>query len=269
MDDQSQSTNNRKMIAMSKEIDLSRLSEPFEESDIEWRVSRSGMKNGKVFCLCLAYCTARAIQRRLDQVCGPENWRNEPMTVHELRAGLTAIQVGISIRINGEWVTKWDVSEPTNIEPAKGGFSGAMKRAGSQWGIARYLYQLDETFAEVSEEGGKGWQWATLPEKKGGGSFYWKPPKLPEWAMPKAPEHLITEAELKDLKAAWRKTFAPDSKNPGELREGFTRFVHSICGEFPVDDVSAWLRVAFEKCMKRIADTKDAKGVSADVPFDQ
>lgn len=253
---------------MSKEIDLSLLAEPFEESDIEWRVSRSGMKNGKVFCLCLAYCTARAIQRRLDQVCGPENWRNEAMTVHELRTGPIAIQVGISIRINGEWVTKWDVSEPTNIEPAKGGFSGAMKRAGAQWGIGRYLYQLDETFAEVSEEGGKGWTWATLPEKKGGGSFYWKPPKLPSWAMPKEPEHEITEAELKDLKKAWKSKFAPDSRNPGELREGFTRFVHSLCGEFPVDDVSCWLRVAFEKCMKQISDTKDPNGVSADVPFD-
>lgn len=253
---------------MSKDIDLSKLSEPFEESDIEWRVSRAGMKSGKVFCLCLAYCTARAIQKRLDEVCGPENWRNEPMTVHELRAGLTAIQVGISIRINGEWVTKWDVSEPTNIEPAKGGFSGAMKRAGSQWGIGRYLYQLDETFAEVSEEGGKGWQWATLPEKKGGGSYYWKPPKLPSWAMPVEPELAISEVELAELKKLWKKKFAATCKDPKELREGFMRFVYSICGEFPIDDRSCWLRDALEKCMKRIADTVDPKGVSADVPFD-
>ena len=253
---------------MSKDIDLSKLAEPFEESDIEWRVSRAGMKNGKAFCLCLAYCTARAIQRRLDQVCGPENWRNEAMTVHELRTGPIAIQVGISIRINGEWVTKWDVSEPTNIEPAKGGFSGAMKRAGAQWGIGRYLYQLDETFADVSDEGGKGWIWATLPEKKGGGSFYWKPPILPAWAMPKEPEFEVKEPELEDLKNAWRKKFYPDSKNRSELREGFKRFVHSQCGEFPVDDVSCWLRVSWEKCMKQITDTKDPKGVTADVPFD-
>lgn len=255
---------------MSKEIDLSKLAEPFEESDIEWRVSRSGMKSGKgIFCLVLAYCTNRAIQKRLDEVCGPANWRNESMTVHELRTGPIAMQVGISIRINGEWITKWDVSEPTHIEPVKGGFSGAMKRAGAQWGIGRYLYQLDETFAEVSEDGsGKGWNWASLSEKQGGGSYYWKPPKLPEWAMPKAPEHEIKKSELDDLKKAWKKKFTPDSKNPGEMREGFTRFVNSVCGEFPVDDVSCWLRVSWDKCMARIADTTDPKGVTADVPFD-
>ena len=254
---------------MSKDIDLSRLAEPFDESDIEWRVSRSGMKSKEgVYCLVLAYCTARAIQRRLDEVCGPANWRIEPMTVHELRTGIVAMQVGISIRIGGEWVTKYDVSEPTHIEPAKGGFSGAMKRAGAQWGIGRYLYQLDETFAEVSESGGKGWNWAVLPEKHGGGSFYWKPPALPSWALPKEPEYEITEAELNSLKRAWKEKFAPDSKNPADLRDGFNRFVHSLCGEFPFSDVSAWLRVSWEKCMQQIANTTDPKGVSPEVPFD-
>jgi hypothetical protein len=250
-----------------RSIDLSKLAEPFEESDIEWRVSRAGIKDGKPFCLCLAYCTARAIQRRLDEVCGPENWRNEAMTVHDF-GKTTALQVGISIRINGEWITKWDVSEPTNIEPAKGGFSGAMKRAGAQWGIGRYLYMLDETFAETSKEGGKGWNWAVLPEKHGGDRYYWKPPKLPEWAMPKEPDHEISEKELNELKKAWKAKFAPLSDNPGEQRDGFARFVNSVCGEFPVNDVSAWLRVSYEKCMKSINDTTDPKGPSSDVPFD-
>lgn len=251
---------------MSKEIDLSKLAEPFEESDVEWRVSRAWLKNNKIYCTCLAYCTARAIQKRLDEVCGPENWRNEAMHVHELR-GPIAIEVGISIRINGEWVTKWDVSDPTHIEPVKGGFSGAMKRAGAQWGIGRYLYQLDETFAEVSEEPGKGWTYGTLPEKQGGGAFYWKAPKLPGWAMPKPPEFEIKAKELGDLKKAWVAKFAPETKNPSELRSGFTRFVHEKCGEFPVDDVSCWLRESYEKCMNIINDTTDPKGVSADVRF--
>lgn len=253
---------------MSKEIDLSKLAEPFEESDIEWRLSRASMKGGKVYAWCLAYCTARAIQRRLDEVCGPENWKNEPMTVHELRT-VHAIQVGISIRINGEWVTKYDVADPTQIEPSKGGFSGAMKRAGAQWGIGRYLYHLEETFADVSEEGGKGWIYASLPEKKGGGAFYWKPPKLPSWALPKPPEFEINKAELNDLKKAWKAKFAPTCKNPSELQEGFKRFVQGECGEFPVDDVSAWLRVSYEKCLALINATTDPKGVSADVRFEE
>lgn len=254
---------------MSKEIDLSKLAEPFEESDVEWRVSRAWLKNSKIYCTCLAYCTARAIQKRLDEVCGPENWRNESMTVHELRTGPIAIQVGISIRINGEWVTKWDVSDPTHIEPVKGGFSGAMKRAGAQWGIGRYLYQLDETFAEVSEDGsGKGWTYATLPDKQGGGAFYWKPPKLPGWALPKEPDHEVKESELKELKTLWKKTKAPECRNPSELREGFKRFVEPLCGDFPVDDNTCWVKESYDKCVAVLKATTDPKGVSADVPFD-
>lgn len=252
----------------SRSIDLSRLAEPFEESDIEWRVSRAGIKK-EIYCMCLAYCTARAIMKRLDEVCGPENWKNEAMQVHELRTGPIAIQVGISIRINGEWITKWDVSEPTKVEPAKGGFSGAMKRAGAQWGIGRYLYLLDETFAEVSEEapkgGTKGWNFAKLPDNKG--NYWWRDPKLPSWALPKEPEYEITEKEFKDLKLAWKKKFAPDVKNPSDMRDGFVRFVNSACGEFPIDDFKCWSRDAHSKCLNLINATKDANGVSCDVPF--
>jgi len=256
-----------------KDIDLSRLAEPFEESDIEWRVVNAGIGGGgdddsKPYCLVVAYCTNRAIQKRLDEVCGPGNWKNEAMTVHELRTGPIAIQVGISIRIGGEWVTKYDVSEPTQIEPAKGGFSGAMKRAGAQWGIGRYLYQLEETYADVSKKREKGWVRARLPKDSGGAVFYWKPPKLPSWALPKEPEYEITAQELEELKQAWKGKFAQGCKNPGELRERFAGFVKEECGDFPFNDVSAWLRVSYEKCMKRISDTTDPKGISSDVRFD-
>jgi len=254
---------------VSGSIDLSRLALPFEESDVEWRVSRAWLKNSKIYCTCLAYCTARAIQKRLDEVCGPENWRNEAMHVHELR-GPIAIEVGISIRINGEWVTKYDVSDPTHIEPVKGGFSGAMKRAGAQWGIGRYLYQLDESFAETSEDGsGKGWTYGTLPDKQGGGAFYWKAPRLPGWALPKEPEYEVKASELKALKDLWRKVKAPDCKNPSELREGFRRFVEPLCGDlpFPVDDNTCWVKASYEKCMEVLKATTDPQGVSADVRF--
>lgn len=255
---------------MSKEIDLSKLAEPFEESDIEWRVASTGVSSkGNPFALVVAYITARAIQRRLDEVCGPGNWKNEPMTVHELRTGPIAFQVGISIRVDGEWITKYDVSDPTDIEAVKGGFSGAMKRAGAQWGIGRYLYLLEETYAEVSEEFKKGWGKAKTPDNKGGVYFWWQPPKLPGWALPKEPEFGITIAELKALKKAWIKKFAPDTKDPSELLQGFTKFVHTNNGEFPVEDVSCWLRVAYDKCMQLIAATTDPKGVSGDVPFDK
>jgi len=247
---------------------LHRLSEPFPAEDIEWRVSRAGTSKKGTYCNVLAYITARAIQSRLDEVCGPENWRNEPLTVFELRPGVLAMQVGISIRIGGEWVTKWDVSEPTQVEPAKGGFSGAMKRAGAQWGVGRYLYHLDEAFAEISESGGKGWNYAKLPEKSGGGVYYWKPPILPSWALPKESEQAVSLKELTALKKAWKDKFLPNSKNPSELLEGFSRFAHSICGEFPVSNPECWIREWLEKCQKQIASSAEPGSISADVPFE-
>jgi len=250
-------------------IDLSKLADPFPPDDIEWRVSRAGMGQQGIYCHCLAYITARAIQSRLDDVCGPEGWRNETPRLVEFQVGKFAFVGGISLWVDEEWITKWDVAEPTNIEPAKGGFSGAMKRAGAQWGIGRYLYHLDETFAEVSEQGGRGWNWAKLPEKAGGSTYYWKPPSLPAWALPKEAEHEITLAELNDLKRAWREKFAADVKNPADLREGFTRFVTSIVGEFPHSDYTCWTRDAWERCTKRIEETKEPNGVSPDVPFDK
>lgn len=252
---------------MADRINLARLAEPFPAEDIEWRVSRAGQGKSGPFAMVLAYITARAIQQRLDDVCGAANWRNELPAVHDIHSKFSFFVVGISIRVDGEWVTKWDVSEPTNIEPAKGGFSGGMKRAGAQWGIGRYLYHLDEAFAECSESGGKGWNYAKLPEKAGGGTYYWKPPTLPAWALPKEKEHEITAGDLNSLKAMWKAKFAADTRNPADLRDGFARFVVSTVGEFPLSDVTCWTRDALERCVRKISATTEAGGVSSDVPF--
>jgi len=255
---------------MSDVFDLNKLAEPFPADDVEWRVARAGMGSKGIFCMVLAYITARAIQQRLDAVVGPENWRLEGPRMLAIN-GKSAFACGLSIRIGGEWVTKWDVAEPTNVEPAKGGWSGAMKRAGAQWGIGRYLYHLDETFAEVAEsirDGQRGWKWARLSEKHGGGAYYWKAPNLPAWALPKEPEHEISLDDLNALKRAWKDKFASDVKNPGELREGFARFVTSVAGEFPSSDYTCWTCDALERCQERIEKTTDPNGMDSDIPFD-
>ena len=248
-------------------MDLSKLLDPFPAEDIEWRVSRSGMGPKGRYCMVLCYITARAVQSRLDAVCDPENWRTEEPRILTIN-GKSAFSVGISIRINEEWLTKWDVAEPTNIEPAKGGFSGAMKRTGAQWGIGRYLYYLDETFATTFDTPGPGLRYAKLPEKHGGAAYYWQPPELPGWALPIEPEYEVTEAELTGLKKAWREKFAADVKSPSDLREGFTRFVHSIVGDFPASDVSCWNQEGLSRVRKRIDETTDPDGPDSDVPFD-
>lgn len=255
-------------------INLSKLLEPFPQEDVEWRVSRAGIGQKGIYCMVLAYITARAIQKRLDDVCGPENWKLEEPRMLDVN-GKSAFACGLSILIaqqggGPEWVTKWDVSEPTNIEPAKGGWSGAIKRAGAQWGVGRYLYHLDETYAEVSEQRpeGRDWKWARLSEKQGGGQYWWKPPSLPAWALPKEPEHEVSEAELNQLKREWKQRFAADNDNHAELREGFARFVKSVVGEFPMADRDCWTKQILVKCSRRIEGTTEPNGVSADVPFE-
>jgi Uncharacterized protein conserved in bacteria len=162
-------------------IDFSKLREPFPAEDIEWRIGRAGYtKTGNVFGTCLAYVTNRAIMGRLDEVCGPEKWQNE------FKPGPSGgIVCGISIYNDQiqQWITKWDGAENTDIEAVKGGLSDAMKRAAVQWGIGRYLYNLEEGFAVIADNGrffARGKDKATSRDYQ----FKWNPPLLPDWALP-------------------------------------------------------------------------------------
>lgn len=164
--------------------ELQRLADPFPPSDIEWRIGQAGLtRDGKPWAKCLAYITSRAIMERLDTVVGPSQWRNE---FREWPLGTTGVLCGLSIKIGTEWVTKWDGADQPETEPVKGGFSNALKRAGVLWGIGRYLYDLPEGFATISEQG-KHYQSAS--KKKSGETipaFKWDPPSLPKWALPTA-----------------------------------------------------------------------------------
>lgn len=164
----------------SKEL-YEQLGAPFPENDLEWRVQRVvGGKNNKNYAIVCAYVTNRAIQERLDQTVGPANWKNEYQPWRE-----KGVLCGISIRIENEWITKFDGADETNIESTKGGFSGASKRAAVVWNIGRYLYSLDECFVEIKD---KGDNYINQKVKVQGNDTYikgyWDTPKLPEWALP-------------------------------------------------------------------------------------
>ena len=154
-------------------MNLKDLAKPFPAKDIEWRIQSSGKNDKGIWAMCLAYVTNRAIMDRLDEVCGPENWKNDFAPAPE-----GGILCGISIKCGDEWVTKWDGAENTQVEAIKGGLSSAMKRAGSQWGIGRYLYNLDTGWADIATNG-------KFPAKtKDNTWFKWNPPALPSWALP-------------------------------------------------------------------------------------
>ncbi|MBP0998433.1 recombinase [Serratia fonticola] len=198
-------------------MDLARLDEPFAIEDIEWRVQQCGMASNGPWAMVLCYVTNRAIMKRLDEVCGKTGWRNE---FQPSPGG--GVLCGISIKHEGEWITKWDGAENTQVEAVKGGISGAMKRAAVQWGIGRYLYLLEERFAVCSTERNNQWNKASYKNKQTQKfeSLWWQTPELPEWALPPAPpaptldeitlafneaaSKATTEKQLEDLyKAAW------------------------------------------------------------------
>lgn len=116
------------------------LARPFAPEDLEWRIQVTS--RDKTSGLAIPYVTNRAIQDRLDEVVGPENWYNDYKPWHG--NGKKDAQIcGISIYFEGKgFITKWDGAEDSDIEPIKGGLSDSMKRSAVQWGIGRVLYKM-------------------------------------------------------------------------------------------------------------------------------
>src|SRR5690606_34889001 len=131
--------------------DLRLLAAPFPPDDVEWKPGAT--TRDKTKGLAMAHISSRAVQDRLDEVCGPDGWRNEFQP-----APGGGVLCGISVRVThddgtAEWITKWDGAENTDVEAVKGGLSAAMKRAAVQWGIARYLYNLPQQWVRLDERG--------------------------------------------------------------------------------------------------------------------
>ncbi len=141
------------------------LAMPFAPEDLEWRLQRTFVSGGDTMGVAVPYVTNRAIQSRLDEVVGLNNWHNDYKPWHG--TGKKDSQIcGISIYFEGRgWITKWDGAEDTDIEPIKGGLSDSMKRAAVQWGIGRVLYNMDVVFVDV-EQRGKSWVIAKKEQSK-------------------------------------------------------------------------------------------------------
>ena len=133
-----------------------RLKEKFDEKDLEFRVGATN--SDKTMGLALAYVQARAIQNRLDEVVGFENWK---VSYKEIQGGFLCT---LSIRINDEWIEKEDGASVTEFESVKGGISNAFKRvASSGFGIGRYLYNARNSWYPIKPQG-KGFVFAETPK---------------------------------------------------------------------------------------------------------
>lgn len=197
-------------------FDLKKLAKKFPEEDIEWRIQQNGKGSKGYWALVIPYITNRAIMQRLDDAVGPGNWKNE----FKATPCNTGYQCGISIKIDNEWVTRWDGSEVVgagNIDKVKSTMSAAMKRTGVQWGIGRYLYQFEVGFAVVKDCDSR---YNVAPgftfheNKKKQEKFQWKAPAIEAWALPLSEKDisayltLLNEVvNLDELRFAWQEAY--------------------------------------------------------------
>lgn len=146
-----------------------KLCEPFPPDVLDWMARSFGSKpeDGKVTkARLITFVTARAIQDRLDAVCGFDGWRDEYVP-----APAGGVLCRLSVRLpSGEWITKEGIAANTDIEPEKGGESGSLKRAAVKYGIGRYLYDLGDTWGRCLA--------------RGKSLIVLERPPLPVWALP-------------------------------------------------------------------------------------
>jgi len=202
-------------MATTKKIDWGAMKAPFLPSDIEWRIAQSGVKqDGTVWAKCLAYVDNRSIMDRCDEVLGPENWKEEYRQWRDFKAldskgrevstGSQICRIYYRVPGGAEWLWKECGAPDTQIEGIKGGLSDSMKRAGVKLGIGRYLYKLPQAWAETSltkpAKGEKGWNFATDVDKqtKKRTNYWWRPPDLPQYALPAKYVEEMKKAKTKE-----------------------------------------------------------------------
>ncbi|QIG75033.1 recombination-related protein [Rhizobium phage RHph_I3_18] len=173
--------------------DLKMLFAEFPRDAISWR-AQSVTKDGTK-ALALAYIDARDVMDRLDDVCGSENWQDR----YEFHGSRTICY--LSIRVDGEWITKADGAGDSDVEAEKGAISDALKRAAVKWGVGRYLYHIVSPWVpcETSEwNGKKQWKsWTADPWSFVRGAPAPKPQAAKKEPLPTSPalESLWNEME--------------------------------------------------------------------------
>lgn len=119
------------------------LAAPFPPDRISWRVGKV-TKDGKK-AMALAYLDARDVMKRLDEVMGPANWQRRYTHADKK----TICEIGI--KFDGDWIWKADGAGDSDIEAEKGAISDAFKRAAVNFGIGRYLYDVESPWVEINE----------------------------------------------------------------------------------------------------------------------
>jgi hypothetical protein len=165
------------------EIDFKKLQDKFSPEDITWKpqISRYS-SNGKPYCMMVPFLKRKPLLDRLDEICGPENWK---YSSREVKDGFLG---AIAIRIKDEWVEKWDGAQASGTDAIKTGLTDAFKRSAVHWNVCncRALYSIGEMFAtqaqqnDVNNQGFKAISVTCKKDKNDRGQrFFFLPPLLP------------------------------------------------------------------------------------------
>jgi len=156
---------------------IKKLQEPFPPERIKWRPgptnerARKQNPNLAPQAIALPYIDARDVMWRLDRTVGAFNWQTDLKN----EGGVMMKGIGIKNPDTGEWIWRW---EPGTVDSSNGSSgskrsilgaaSVALRRAGAEWGIGRYLYHIPRI-----------WVGYNLQTKK-----LTQTPALPKWALP-------------------------------------------------------------------------------------
>lgn len=173
------------------------LQKPFSVNELEWVVSSTWANGSKG--IISPYVSARAIEKRLDEVFGAFGWEMEFRYIADF-----GVVCRITVKVNDEKVVSEGVSELTHISPAKGGASGAEKNAASKgYGIGRYLYELPVLVVDLDNKKFKG-----------------KVVGLPDDFVPEDERQGLTEVKVEYPSSSGYHKSAPKNPAPkGELTE--------------------------------------------------
>lgn len=253
----------------------------FPRNAVEWR-AQNVSKNGDK-ALALAYIDARAVMNRLDEVVGFGNWQD---SYNETAKG--RIVCTLSIRLDGEWVSKSDGAGDTQVEAEKGAMSDAFKRAAVKWGIGRYLYDMETPWVACESyvrNGKKHFSkftadpWASIKATPK------SPPSKPEYSVDEIAENLgkaetvdalsstraLYEVAIAHYKANDRKAFEriveAGVKRKAELDEAFKKKAEAIVQETQARTKTEKMGEQVDNYMTAFAPDPLEKRLNDSIPF--
>ena len=116
---------------------MCKLTDKFDIKDISWKVVTCKWNKGAPWARITPYLNASAIQQRLDDVFGWDNWKTE----YKVQDTYAICYLSVYSTDRKEWIKKENVCEIDSEQnnPIKAAYSGAFKRVALEFGIGRYL----------------------------------------------------------------------------------------------------------------------------------